>query len=138
LIGFVNRTNDYARYDHFDKAADAYQYEEFCGKGLRRINGAARADRQNFQHDSEANTGRDSAAGESAGVNHDESERQTCLANNDPMKQAHHLFARPEETLGFSKNIFQQDAIIELSPKENKDERGDEREDESFHELLYS
>jgi hypothetical protein len=54
------------------------------------------------------------------------------------MKQAHHLFARPEETLGFSKNIFQQDAIIELSPKENKDERGDEREDESFHELLYS
>jgi hypothetical protein len=71
-------------------------------------------------------------------LNHDESERQTCLANNDPMKQAHHFFAWPEESLGFSKNIFQQDAIKEPSPKENKDERGDEREDESFHELLYS
>jgi hypothetical protein len=58
---FVNRANDYARHDHFDKAADAYQHEELCGKGLRRVNRAARADPQNFQHDSQANTGRNSA-----------------------------------------------------------------------------
>jgi hypothetical protein len=33
LIRFVNRTNDYACYDHFDKPADAYQHEELCGNG---------------------------------------------------------------------------------------------------------
>ena len=93
---------------------------------MRRVNHAERADRQNFRHDSKAYTRRDSAVGESVGVNHDKSERQTCLANNDPMKQAHHLFTRPEEPLRFSEDAFQQDAIVEPSQKENKDEGEDE------------
>ena len=71
--GFVNRTNDYARYDHFDKAADAYQHEELCGKGLCRVKHAERADRHNFQHDSKVYSDRDSTPGKTAGVNHDES-----------------------------------------------------------------
>jgi len=43
---------------------------------------------------------------------------------------------RPEETFRFSKDAFQQHAIIEPSPKKDEDERGDEREDESLHRLL--
>jgi hypothetical protein len=51
------------------------------------------------------------------------------------MKQAHHFFPRSKETLGLSKNIFQQDAVIEPSPQEDEDKRRNEREDESFHEF---
>src|SRR6266566_5348214 len=102
---------------------------------LRRVNRATRADRQNLQHDSEANTGCDPATCETAGVNHDERERQTCFADSDPMKQAHHFFARPKETLRLSENIFQQHAVIEPSPKEDEDECRDECDDEPFHQL---
>lgn len=127
---FVNRTDDYARHDHLDEAADAYQYEELCGKWLRRVNHATRADCQNLQHDSEANTGPDSATGETASVNHDKRERQACITDNDPLKQAHYLFARPKKSLRLSENIFQNHTVIEPSPKEDEDERGNEGEEE--------
>src|SRR6266481_1574723 len=68
-------------------------------------------------------------------VNHDERERQTCFADTEPMKQAHHFFARTKETLRLSENIFQQHAVIEPSPKEDEDECRDECDDESFHQL---
>jgi hypothetical protein len=32
------------------------------------------------------------------------------------MKQAHYLFTPPEETLRFSEDVFQEDAIIDPSP----------------------
>ena len=79
----------------------------FAGNGCVALNRATRADRQNLQHNSDANTSYDSSCGETAGVNHDESESQTCLANYDPMKQAHDLFARPEQALNLSRSIFQ-------------------------------
>jgi hypothetical protein len=52
------------------------------------------------------------------------------------VKQAHHFFTGPKETLRFSENIFQQHAVIEPSPQEDEDKCGDERQDESLHELL--
>jgi hypothetical protein len=131
---FVDRADDYASDDHLDEAADAYQHEKLCGKGLRRINSATRADRQNLQHDSEANTCRDSASGESAGINHDKRKCQTCFTDNNPMKQAHHFFTRPKETLRFSKNIFQEHAVIKPSPQEDEDERGNDRDNKSLQE----
>src|SRR5580700_438719 len=84
---FVNRANDYARDDHLDKAADAYEHEKLCWKWLCRIKRATRANRQNLQHDSETNTRRDSAPGKTAGVNHDERQRQPCLTDDNPVKQ---------------------------------------------------
>jgi hypothetical protein len=55
------------------------------------------------------------------------------LADNNPIKQGHHLFARTKKILRFRKNIFQQDAVVEPTPQEDEDKCGNERDDESFH-----
>ncbi len=87
-----------------------------------------------IQHNSQPHAGSDSSPGKTVGVNHDESESQTCLAKDDPVEEPHDLLARAEENLSFRRNIFQQHAV-KACAKDDEDKCREERDDGPLHEF---
>jgi len=133
--GFIDRSNNRADDDHFDQTADAAVNDQVSRKRLHRVKAHTHADRCDFQQDTKADSRDYAAAGETARIDHHEGENHQRLADDDPVKQAHHFTLRPPEIWRLGVNIFQQHAVKEPSPEKDKNVRCQERDDESFHEL---
>jgi len=74
-------------------------------------------------------------AGETARIDHHERKNHKRLADNDPVKQAHHFTLWPPQIWRLRVDIFEQHAVKQPSPEEHENVRGNERHDESFHEF---
>jgi hypothetical protein len=132
---FINCSHNRAHDNHLDEAADAPVNDQFSGKRLDRVDGEPHADRRNLQQDTKPDSCHYTDACETARVNRHERKNQKRLANNDKVKQGHHFTLRSPEIRRFRVNVLEQDAIQEPTPQEDENVRGDERDDESFHEL---
>src|SRR6266478_554362 len=106
----------------------------FPGKGYG-VQEQTHTDCRNFQHDAKADASGHTAAGKTAGIDHYERENQKCLADHDPVKQAHRFALGSPKILRLRVNILEQHTVKEPSPEKDKNVRSNERNDESFHEL---
>src|SRR5207248_5992433 len=136
--GFANRPNDRADDYHFEEAAYTAVNDQLRGTWLDRIDGQTHADRCDFQQNTKPNSRNHPAAGEAARINRHERENQKRLANNDPVNQPHHFTLRSPEIRRFCENVFEKNAVKQPAPGKNENVRGNECENESLHELLYT
>src|SRR5262249_43377460 len=103
---------------HPNKTADTTINNQLSGKGLHCIKAHAHPDRCDFQQDTKPNSCNHAAAGETARIDHHECKNDQCLADNDPMKQAHHFTLRPPEVWCLRVNIFEKNAVKQPAPQE--------------------
>src|SRR5438552_8765217 len=133
--GFANRPNDRADDYHSEEAAYTAVNDQLRGKLLDRIDGQTHADRCDLQQNIQPNSRHHPAAGEAARINRHERENQKRLANNDPVKQAHHFTLRSPEIWRLRIDLFEQHTVQQPSPEEHENVCGNECEDEWLHEL---
>src|SRR5437762_10218307 len=132
---FVNRTDDCANDDHFNETADAAVNDQLSRKRLDRVNAHTHADRCDLQENTKADSSDYAAAGETARINRHECEDYQRLADDDPVKQAHHFTLRPPESWRLRVDVFQQHAVKQPSPEKDKNVYCQERYDEPLHEF---
>src|SRR5438270_3420770 len=86
-------------------------------KRLYHVNGHTDADRCDFQQDTKTDSRDYAAPGETARINHHESEDHEGLADDDPVKQAYHFTLRPPEIWRLRVDVFKKRAVEGAIPR---------------------
>src|SRR5207245_9433230 len=120
-----------------DQATLAAIEDQLPRKWFHCVKTQAHTDRCDFQKDTKPNSCDHAAACETARVDHHERKNDQCLADDDPVKQAHHFTLRAPKLWRLRINIFENHAVEQPTPEEQKNVCGDKCEDESLHALRH-